>query len=67
MPLATKHTALVAPAPVVAHPAAVAPAPVVRAKPTVLVAPAPEPSGHHRSGSGSFPKVGVGRRRCATA
>ena len=55
MPLATKHTALVAPAPVVAHPAAVAPAPVARAK--------PEPSGHHRS----FPKVGAGRRRCATA
>ena len=53
MPLATKHTALVAPAPVVAHPAAVAPAPVVRAKPT----------SHHRS----FPKVGAGRRRCATA
>ncbi len=52
MPLATKHTALVAPAPVVAHPAAVAPAPVVRAKPTA-----------HRS----FPKMGVGRRRCATA
>ena len=70
MPLATKHTALVAPAPVVAHPAAVAPAPFVRAKPTALVAPAPEPSGsgHHRSGSGSFPtKMGVGRRRCATA
>ena len=66
MPLA-KHSALVAPAPVVAHPAAVAPAPVVRAKPTALVAPAPKPSGHHRSGSGSFPKVGAWRRRCATA
>ena len=67
MPLATKHTALVAPAPVVAHPAAVAPAPFVRAKPTALVVPAPELSGHHRSGSGSFPKVRAGRRRCATA
>ena len=28
---------------------------------------APTGSGHHRSGSGSFPKVRAGRRRCATA
>ena len=51
------RTALVAPMPLATkkHTALVAPAPVVRAK--------PEPSGHHRS----FPKVGAGRRRCATA
>jgi hypothetical protein len=71
MPLATKHTALVAPAPVhmalvapapvVANVAAVAPAPIVRAKPTALVAPAPEPSGKE------LKPVRVWRRRCATA
>ena len=50
------RTALVAPMPLATkHTALVAPAPVVRAK--------PERSGHHRS----CPKVGAGRRRCATA
>ena len=50
------RTALVAPMPLATKQTAlVAPAPVVRAK--------PERSGHHRS----CPKVGAGRRRCATA
>ena len=51
MPLATKKHTALV-APAPVHTAAVAPAPVVRAKPTA-----------HRS----FPKVGAGRRRCATA
>ncbi len=55
-PESPPRTALVAPMPLATKQTAlVAPAPVVRAK--------PERSGHHRS----CPKVGAGRRRCATA